>query len=236
MTSRVLPAFSSKVTVVTAPPSSPSSLVQTRREFGITSMYLPKNSIGGESPWLKTKRYWPPTRTSASHETMVTPIDFGTHHCLRSSGLVHASNTIRAGPLMVRVTTNSRSDVRSIVVRLLAGVNPLSLFATIDFLLLFESLDNQIQFVEARVPEPSVLFEPRCLFLQATHAEPAGPYAPHLFRRDETGLLQDADVLHHARERHLELFGEVRNRGVGTPKLLQNTAPGGVRKRGKRGV
>ena len=45
------------------------------------------------------------------------PIDLGTHHCLNSSGLVHASNTMRAGPLKVRVTTSSRSDVRSTVVR-----------------------------------------------------------------------------------------------------------------------
>ena len=31
------------------------------------------------------------------------PIDFGAHHRLNSSGVVHASNTMRAGPLKVRV-------------------------------------------------------------------------------------------------------------------------------------
>ena len=42
--------------------------------------------------------------------------DFGSHHCLNSSGVVHALNTMRAGPLKVRVTTSSRSDFRSTLV------------------------------------------------------------------------------------------------------------------------
>jgi len=42
--------------------------------------------------------------------------DFGVHQRLNSSGLVHASNTTRAGPLMVRETMSSRSDFRSTVV------------------------------------------------------------------------------------------------------------------------
>src|SRR5271155_5944045 len=94
MTSSVLPPFSSKVTVVTAP-SSLSSLVHTRRECGVTSRYLPKNAIGFEAPWPNSKRYLPPTRTSASQESRDMPVDFGAHHRLSSSGLVHASNTMR---------------------------------------------------------------------------------------------------------------------------------------------
>src|SRR6202034_680959 len=102
MTSSVLPSFSSKVTVVTAP-SSLSSLVQTRREGGATSRYLPKNTIVfEEASWPISKRYLPPTRTSASQDSRDTPIDFGAHHRLSSSGLVHASNTRRAGPLKGR--------------------------------------------------------------------------------------------------------------------------------------
>src|SRR4051812_41884222 len=112
-------------------------------------MYFPKNAIGSESPRPKTKRYWPPTRTSASQESRVTPNDLGTHHCWSSSGLVHASNTMRAGPLMVRVTTSSRSDFRSIVVRFFMGVGSLSFLASIDLLLLFQFLDNPFQLVKA---------------------------------------------------------------------------------------
>src|SRR5580704_18820151 len=148
MTSSVLPSFSSKVTVVTAPPSPPSSFVQTRRECGVTSTYLPKNSMGFEAPWPNTKRYVPPTRTSASQDSRITPVDFGAHHRLSSSGLVHASNTMRAGPLTVRVTTSSRSDFRSTVVRFFMGVGSLSLPASIDRLLPFQFLDHLVQLVE----------------------------------------------------------------------------------------
>src|SRR6478609_6395786 len=137
MTSSVLPASSSNVAVVTAPPSAPSSLVQTRRECGVTSTYLPKNAMGSEPPWLNTNRYVPPTRTSSSQESRDRPNDFGTHHRLNSSGLVHASNTMRAGPLTVRVTTSSRSDFRSTVVRFFMGVGSLPLVAFIKLLLPF---------------------------------------------------------------------------------------------------
>src|SRR5437867_4034913 len=234
MTSSVLPPFSSKVTVVTGPPSPPSSLVQTRRECGVTSIYLPKNSSGFEASWPNTKRYLPPTRTSISQERRNMPIDFGTHHCLNSSGLVHASNTMRAGPLKVRVTTSSRSDFRSTVVRFFIGMASLSLLVSIDLLLPFQFLDNLVQLVEACVPKLAVPLEPCRLFLQSARAEPAGPHAPDLLRGDEPGLLQDADVLLHAREGHVELLGKVRDRRVGTAELFQNAASGGIRERGER--
>src|SRR4029453_11259130 len=161
MTSSVLPSLSSNVTVVTCPLSPPSSLVQTRRECGVTSRYLPKNSMGsGAAAWLNARRYLPPTRTSISQESRHRPKDFGTHHCLNSSGLVHASNTMRAGPLKVRVTTSSRSDFRSTVVRFFMGVGSLSLLASIGLLLPFQFLDNLVQLVEACVPELAVPLDP----------------------------------------------------------------------------
>src|SRR6186713_3234922 len=203
MTSNVLPPFSAKVTVVTEP-SSLSSLVQTRRECGVTSRYVPKKAIGFAGSWLNSSRYLPPTRTSISQEYSVMPIDLGTHHCLNSLGLVHASNTRRAGPLKVRVTTSSRSDFRSTVVRLFMGVGSLSLLASIDLLLPFQFLNNLVQLVEACVPELAVPLDPCRLFLQPAQAEPAGPHAPDLLRNDEPGLLQDADVLLDAREGHVE--------------------------------
>src|SRR6187549_1173419 len=174
MTSSVLPRFSSNVTVVTDPPSPPSSLVHTRRECGVTSRYVPKNAIPSGS---NSRRYVPPTRTSISQERRDMPIDFGTHHRLNSSGLVHASNTRRAGPLKVRVTTSSRSDFRSTVVRFFMGVGSLSLLASIDLLLFFQILDNLVQLAEACVPELAVALEPRRLFLQPVRAELAGPHA-----------------------------------------------------------
>src|SRR4026209_2115693 len=214
MTSSVLPRFSSNVTVVTGPPSPPSSLVHTRRECGVTSRYVPKNATASGS---NSRRYRPPTRTSISQESRDIPIDFGTHHRLNSSGLVHASNTMRAGPLKVRVVTSSRSDFRSTVVRFFMGVGSLSLLASIDLLLPFQFLDNLVQLVEARVPELAVPLDPGRLFLHSAQAELAGPHAPDLLRRDEPCLLQDADVLLHAREGHVEFLGKVRDPSVWTP-------------------
>src|SRR5215212_1808464 len=156
MTSRVLPPFSSKVTEVTGPASPPSSLVQTRRECGVTSRYVPKNAIPSGS---NSRRYLPPTRTSIAQERKDIPIDFGAHHRLNSSGLVHASNTMRAGPLKVRLTTSSRSDLRSTVVRFFIGVGSLTL-ASINLLLPFQFLDNLVQLVEPCVPELTVPLDP----------------------------------------------------------------------------
>src|SRR6188508_3078842 len=150
MTSSVLPRSSSNVTVVTGPPSPPSSLVHTRRDCGVTSTYVPKNAIPSGS---NSRRYLPPTRTSISQERRDMPIDFGTHHCLNSSGLVHASNTMRAGPLKVRVTTISRSDFRSTVVRFVMGASSCSVVASIDLLLPFQFFNNLVQPVEACLPE-----------------------------------------------------------------------------------
>src|SRR6266508_2166321 len=98
-----------------------------------------------------TRRYLPPTRTSISQESRDMPADFGTHHRLNSSGLVHASNTMRAGALKVRVTTSSRSDFRSTVVRFwfFIGAGSVSLLASMDDLLVFQIFDNLVQLVEA---------------------------------------------------------------------------------------
>ena len=164
------------------------------------------------------------------------PIDFGTHQRLNSSGVVHASNTMRAGASKVRVTTTSRSDFRSTVVRFFMGVGSPSLLASIDLLLPFQFLDDLVELVEACVPELVIPLDPRRLFLEPARAEPAGPHAPDLLRGDEPRLLQDADVLLHAREGHVEPVGEVRDRSVCAAELLENTAPGGVRERRERGV
>src|SRR5450432_2560880 len=164
------------------------------------------------------------------------PIDFGIHHRLSSSGLVHASNTMRAGPSNVRVRTISRSDFRSTVDLFFTGVGSLSLLASIVLLLCFQLLDNLVQLIEACVPELSVPLDPCHLFLQSAQAELAGPHAPDLLRGDEPGLLQDPDVLLHAREGHVELLGKVRDRSVCPPELLQNAASRGVRERGERGI
>src|SRR5215468_4157109 len=160
MTSSVWPSLASKVTGGTGPPSPPSSFVQTRRECGVTSIYLPKNSSEFEASWPNTKRYLPPTRTSISQERRNMPIDFGAHHCLNSS------------------------DFRSTVVRFFIGVASLSLLASIDLLLPFQFLDNPVQLVEACVPKLAISLDPGGFFLQSARAERAGSHAPDLLGGD----------------------------------------------------
>src|SRR5207248_10656831 len=235
-TTSVLPPFSSKVTVVTDPPSPPSSLVHARREYGFTSTYVPKNAAGSAPPTSNSNRYLPPTRGSTSQDSRVIPIDLGTHQRLSSSAFVNASNTIRAGPLMVRVTTTSRSDFRSTVVRFFTGPGSLPILAFIALLLAGEFLDHLVQRVEAFVPAPAVPLEPHRLFFQSARAQLARPHASDLLRGDEPRLLQNADVLLHARERHAESLGKVRDRGVGASEPLQNATPRGVRERRERSV
>src|SRR3984957_7572301 len=99
------------------------------------------------------------------------PVDFGAHHRLSSSGVVHASNTMRAGPLKVRVTKISRSDFRSTVVRFCKGIGSLSLLAPTDVLLPFQLPNNPVQLIEARVPELPVPLDPCRLFPQSSLAE-----------------------------------------------------------------
>src|SRR5437016_3041312 len=95
------------------------------------------------------------------------PIDFGTHQRLRSSGVVHALNTARAGPLNVRLTTISRSDFRSTLVLFLVEPDSLTLLASIGLLLAFQFLDNLVQLIEAHGPELAVTLDPSHFFLQA---------------------------------------------------------------------
>jgi len=85
--------------------------------------------------------------------------------------VVHASNTRRAGPLIVRVTTSSRSDVRSTVVGFFMGASSLSLVASIDLLLPFQVLDDPVQRVEARVPELAMQLDPGRLFFESARAK-----------------------------------------------------------------
>src|SRR5580693_4205880 len=153
---------------------------------------------------------------------------------MSSSGVVHARYTMRAGPLKLRVTTSSRSDFRSTVVSVFMG--SLSFPASIGLLLAFQFLDNFVQLIEACGPELLIPLDPHRFFLQPARAQPAGAHAPDLLRGDEPRLLQHADMLLHARQRHMELRGQVRDRRVGTPELLQNAASGGVRERGERDI
>src|SRR5262249_14766369 len=132
-------------------------------------------------------------------------------------------------------TTSSRSDLRSTEVRFMAA--GLSSFPSgICLLLAFQVLDNLVQRVEACAPELAVPLHPGGLFFQRPPATTAGSDAPRFFSSDERCALQHANMLLHAREGHMELSGEVRDRSVGAGELFQHAAPCGVRQRGERSV
>src|SRR3954470_6138968 len=131
-------------------------------------------------PSPNTRRYLPPTRTSISQESRDMPIDFGTHHRLIKSGLVQASNTMRAGALNVRVTRISRSDIFSTVVMFFMDVFSLSLFAPIDLFLQFQFLNHLVQLVKACGPKLMEFLDPGHRFLQSPRTDLAGSHAPDL--------------------------------------------------------
>src|SRR3954451_9958827 len=228
MTSRVPASRSSNVTVVTTVPSSPSSFVQTRRVGGLTSRYVPKNAIGSPVPMSKVSRQPPPTLPSTLHDSSLSPIDAGTHHCRNSSASVQASNTTSRGPSIVRVTTSSRSDVRSIVVRSIAVGASAAFRVSIVPLLPSPLRDDLLQHVEPGVRQLALPLDPFRLFFESTRAKAARPHAPDLLGRDKFCLLQDADVLPHACQGHVESLGQIRDRCVASSEPLHDATPGGI--------
>src|SRR2546430_15190859 len=117
-----------------------------------------------------------------SHESSDMPTDFGTHQRLNNSGLLHASKTMCAGALNVRVTTSSRSDLRSTAVRFMAAGLP-SFSLGICLLLWFLVLDNLFQLVEACAPELAVALGSGGLFFPRAPGKAAGSCAPGPFSR-----------------------------------------------------
>src|SRR3954447_3709984 len=186
-------------------------------------------------PSPKLSRYLPPVRTSISQARSFMPIDFGTHHLWNSSGFDQASNTRCAGASNERVTTSSRSDLRSRVVRFIAAASRV-LLASIPVLLLLEFFDDLVQLAEPRVPEFVVRRDPRRHLVESANADPAVAHPADLLRDYEPRLFEDADVLPYASEGHAEPLGEVRDRKLGASQLFQHAATGSVRQGGQRGI
>src|SRR6185312_1259521 len=165
----------------------------------------------------------------------VMPKDFGVHHRISSSGVVQAWKTRRAGASKMRVTTTSRSERRSVLVSAPCTCSLLSVALIVLFLLL-ELFDDVVEFVEAGGPEAAMLFQPGGLFVEAATAETAGPDAPDFLGHHEARLFEDADVFLHAGEGHVEFVGELGDRGVGAPELLEDAAACRIRQGGEGGI
>src|SRR3979490_1370034 len=94
------------------------------------------------------KRKRPPLRKSTSHSVSGPPT--GPNHFMRCSGLLHASNSRRAGASYVRVMTTSRSAIDSLA----------AAFAGMTCLLALEFLHVCVELVEALGPEAVGVAEP----------------------------------------------------------------------------
>src|SRR5215218_5297040 len=119
-----------------------------------------------EPPVPNSSRYLPPVRTSISQDTSETPeADFGTHQRWNSSGRLHALKTALGGASNIRLTTSSRSPLRSTEVRFCA---PLALLTcrSIAFLL-FHFDQNFVECFEAGLEQPPVRLDPVRLRLEA---------------------------------------------------------------------
>jgi len=114
-----------------------------QRACGVTSMYLPKKPWAFEdASWPNSKRYLLRHRTSALAGKQRHAHRLRAHHRLSSSGLVHASNTVRARAVEDRVTTaHARTSVPPSW-RFFIGAGSLSLVASIDLLLPFQWRDR----------------------------------------------------------------------------------------------
>src|SRR5687768_61124 len=119
------------------------------------------------------------------------------------SGFDHASNTMRAGASIVRVTTSSRSVVGST-----------ALPCRIAGLLFLEVLRIGVEPVEALLPEFAVVAEPPCRLAQRRRAEPDRPVLRVPSARDESRLLEHLEVPGDGRLREIERRHELVDRGL----------------------
>src|SRR5688572_9456140 len=135
------------------------------------------------------------------------------------------------GASNVRVTTSSRSPLRSTDVRFCAPSALLPCWS-IAFLLCHFA-DDVVQCVEAGLEELAVCLDPLRLRLEAASPERAGSHPSDLLRDDEPGPRENLDVLLHAGQRHLELVRETGDRRVRSPKLIDDPAAGRIGQRRK---
>ena len=131
--------------------------------------------------------------------------------------------------------TRSRSDVRSTVVRFFVRVGSPRLLRPSVFSFCFSCSTTS-----SRASKRASQSCRYCSIHAVSPPAGAGPACrsarDRLLGGHEAGLLQDAHVLLHARERHVEPVGELGDRSVGPAEPLENAAPSGVRERGERGI
>jgi len=93
-----------------------------------------------------------------------------------------------------------------------------------------------IESVELALPEDAVLGDPVCGLLHGLRGEPAMAHATDLVLRDKTGLLENAQMLHNGRQRHVVGMGELGNGRRALGESRDNRPARGVGEGGKGGI
>src|SRR5277367_3146012 len=137
-----------------------------------------------------TNRQLPPGLKSIAWVVMVKP--FGPHQCARCFGSVHSLNTSARGASKTRVTTISRAELSMAAATLLLAATLVLLFFGI---FLLQPAQIILEAIEALLPEPSVAVEPLGRVLERCGRESARPPLRFAAALDQTGALQNFQVL-----------------------------------------
>ena len=90
--------------------------------------------------------------------------------------------------------------------------------------------------VEPRLPELSVVCDPFCGVAQRLRRQCAGDDAPRLVSFEQPRVLQDAQMLHEAGQRHVKRLREITHRLTAVREPRQDTPARRVGERGKYAV
>src|SRR4051812_27941697 len=137
------------------------------------------------------KRDTPPGRTSISWIVLVNP--FGPHHCATCLGSVNAVHTSSRGASSRRSVAISRSAVLDVL-----------FFPAMFLLPALQLVQISFQPVEALFPHPAIIFEPGIDGLQCLRLDAAGAPLRLTPARNETGVLQDFEMLGNGGQAHIE--------------------------------
>ena len=97
-------------------------------------------------------------------------------------------------------------------------------------------MEEAFQGIEGVLPEPAVLSNPILGGLQRRWRKLTEPRAADFFLREEAGLLEDADVLHHRGKGDAVRASEIGNGGFAQEERSEDGAASGVGERAEGGV
>src|SRR5208283_5466213 len=95
-------------------------------------------------------------------------------------------------------------------------------------ILLLQLAQIVLEAIEALLPEPSVVVEPIRCVLERRWREPARPPLRFAAALDQTGALQNFQMLGNGRHAHRERLGQLRHRGLARGQAGKNRAPGWI--------